>query len=142
MAAFAQHVQVSSVLGAGYAVSLWYLGADATHAALAGALCGVAGMLPDLDSDSGKPRRELFGVLAALVSFVLMHRLHRAGMSREGSILSAAAIYLATRWGAAWLFHQLTVHRGMFHSLPAAGIAAECAFLTHDPSEPYNCLML
>jgi membrane-bound metal-dependent hydrolase YbcI (DUF457 family) len=142
MAAFAQHVQLSSALGAGYAVALWYSGAEPTRVLLAGALCGVAGMLPDLDSDSGKPRRELFGVMAALLSFVLLHRLHRAGVSGEGSILLAGAIYLGARWGAAWLFHHLSVHRGMFHSLPAAVVAAEIMFLAHDAPERSGRLML
>jgi hypothetical protein len=63
-------------------------------------------------------------------------------MSREASILLAGAIYLTSRWGAAWLFHHLTVHRGMFHSLPAAGAAAEITFLAHDGPEPYGRLML
>jgi hypothetical protein len=99
-------------------------------------------MLPDLDSDSGKPRRELFGVTAAFISFIFMHRVHRAGMSREASILVAGAIYLGARWGVAWLFHHLTVHRGMFHSLPAAAVAAEITFLAHDSPERFGRLML
>ena len=71
-----------------------------------------------------------------------MHRLHRAGVSGEGSILLAGAIYVGARWGAAWLFHHLTVHRGMFHSLPAAAAAAEITFLAHDSAERYGRLML
>jgi hypothetical protein len=30
------------------------------------------------------------------------------------------------------IFYRITVHRGMFHSLPAALIAAEIVFLAHD----------
>jgi hypothetical protein len=46
------------------------------------------------------------------------------------------------RFGAAWLFKHLTVHRGMFHSLPAAVIAAEIAFLAHKSPEPHGQLVL
>jgi hypothetical protein len=142
MPAFAQHLQVSSVLGVGYAAALWHTGVAWPHAALAGPLCAVAGMLPDLDSDSGKPTREVFGVTAALGALLLLHRLRKAGMEAEEALLLASGGYLAIRFGAAWLFKRLTVHRGMFHSVPAAGIAAEVAYLVHDGPEPHGQLLL
>jgi len=132
MASFRQHVTFSSILGAGYAATLISAGMQWSYGLLAGGLCGVAGMLPDLDSDSGKPVRELFGLAAAIAPLLLLHRLEILAGSLEGAIVVAAAIYVAIRFGAAWLFKQITVHRGMFHSLPAAFIAGELAFLAHD----------
>ena len=68
MAAFREHIIFSSLLGGGYAAFLSNTGIETTHAVLAGGVCGVSGMLPDLDSASGKPVRELFGLThAALV---------------------------------------------------------------------------
>jgi membrane-bound metal-dependent hydrolase YbcI (DUF457 family) len=142
MAAFRQHVAFSSLLGVGYAAGAVYLGQERTQAALAGVLCGFSGMLPDLDSDSGRPARELFGVLAAVVPLLLLHRLQAAGLTPEGVILAIIALYLAIRFGAAWLFHRLTVHRGMFHSLPAALIAAEITFLCYNSPQPGGRLVL
>ncbi len=142
MAAFRQHILFSSTLGAGYALAAGRLGVEWTPAMLSGALCGVAGMLPDLDSDSGRPARELFGVLAAVSPLLLLHRLEDAGLSPEGVILAAVVLYLAMRFGIAWIFHRLTVHRGMFHSLPAALIAAETTFLAHNSLERDGRLVL
>src|SRR5438132_10271343 len=135
MAAFKQHLMFSCALGAGYSLALRYLGFEPTHAALAGALCGASGMLPDLDSASGRPVRELFGLTAAVVPLLLLHRLQDAGLTAEGMILLMAGLYLAIRFGAAWLFSHLTVHRGMFHSVPAAFIASEITFLAHNCPE-------
>jgi hypothetical protein len=142
MAEFAQHIRVSSVLGVGYGGALWWFGADWSHAVLSGALCAVAGMLPDLDSDSGKPTREMFGVTAVAVPLLLLRRLHHAGWSPEETVLFAGALYLAIRFGVSWVFKHLTAHRGMFHSLPAALIAAEITFLAHNCPEPMGRLML
>jgi membrane-bound metal-dependent hydrolase YbcI (DUF457 family) len=142
MAAFKQHVTFSSVIGIGYAGALGYLGVEWTHSALAGALCGFAGMLPDLDSDTGKPVKELFGITAVLAPMLLIHRIERAGMSPEGAILFAAVAYATVRFGLAAVFRRLTVHRGMFHSIPAAIIAAEIVFLSHRCHEEYGRLTL
>jgi hypothetical protein len=142
MAAFAQHIQFSSVLGAGYSGALWWFGTEPTHAILAGVLCGVSGMLPDLDSDSGKPTKEIFGITATIVPLLLIHRLRNLGMTPEGVILTACAVYLAIRFGVSWLFKCFTVHRGMFHSLPAALTAAEIAFLFHHDPNTNGRLML
>ena len=142
MAAFKQHVAFSSLLGAGYAAGLMSWGVEWVHAALAGGLCAVAGMLPDLDSQSGRPVRELFGLAAVASPLLLAHRLRHAGLSPEEIVLVGAGLYFLIRFGLPWLFKHLTVHRGMFHSIPAALIAGELVFLAHDSPERYGRLML
>lgn len=127
MAAFREHITFSAVLGVGYAVGLKSMGYEASHALLAGGLCGLAGMLPDLDSDSGKPVRELFGFLSAVAALILFHRLGEGNL--EFRMLLAACMYLFIRFGFAYLFKQLTVHRGMCHSIPAALISGLSTYL-------------
>jgi membrane-bound metal-dependent hydrolase YbcI (DUF457 family) len=129
MAAFREHVTVSTLLGVGYTVALKTYGWDAGQALLAGALCGLAGMLPDLDSDSGKPVKELFGLLATVGSLFVFHRLRHTTLQPADRILAASVCYLLIRFAVGWLFTRLTVHRGMWHSLPAAFFVAELTFL-------------
>jgi hypothetical protein len=131
MAAFRQHIAFSSMLGLGYMAACKKLGIQWEDGLLAGGICGLAGMLPDLDSDSGRSVRELFGVLAIAAPLLLLHRLENAGFTVEETILFGAATYFFVRFGLGMLFNRLTVHRGMFHSLPAAVIAAEAVYLAH-----------
>jgi hypothetical protein len=130
MAGFKTHITVSSVLGVGYggAACLMY-GVPWPTCALAGGLCAVSGMLPDIDSDSGTPLRESVAFAAAVVPLMLLQRFQQTGMSHELMILSGAAVYLLIRFGLAALLKRYTVHRGMFHSLPAAVVFGEIAFL-------------
>lgn len=127
MAAFREHVTFSTVLGVGYAVGLKTMGYDPSHALLAGSLCGVAGMLPDLDSASGKPVREMFSFLATVSALIFFHRLGEGDL--EFRMLLAAGLYLFIRFGFSYIFKQLTVHRGMCHSIPAALIAGLATYL-------------
>ena len=127
MAAFREHVTFSTVLGVGYAVGLKTLGYEPSHAILAGGLCGLAGMLPDLDSDSGKPVKEMFSFLAAVSGIIFFHRLGAGDI--EMRMLLAGGMYLLVRFGLSFLVKRLTVHRGMFHSIPAALIASFAAYL-------------
>ena len=142
MAAFREHVTFSAVLGVGYAAALKWWGIDTSHAVLAGGLCGVAGMLPDLDSDSGKPVRELFGLIATVGALILFHRLRNAALEAETRLLIAAGFYLTVRFGVSALFKRLTVHRGMCHSLPAALIAGSMVYLAYDDPHPLGQLTL
>ncbi|HEY7423661.1 MAG TPA: metal-dependent hydrolase [Gemmataceae bacterium] len=142
MAAFKQHVTFSSLLGIGYAAALAGSGVEWVHSVLAGGLCGIAGMLPDLDSPSGRPVRELFGITAIAVPLLILRRLRRSGMEPEEMVLLGAALYLFIRFGVAWVFKHLTVHRGMFHSIPAMLIAGEAVFLAHNSAEPYGRVTL
>jgi membrane-bound metal-dependent hydrolase YbcI (DUF457 family) len=130
MAGFKTHITVSSLLGVGYGgAACFAYGVPWPTCALAGGLCGVSGMLPDIDSDSSTPQRESMAFASAVVPMMLLHRFQHWGMSHELILLAGAAVYLLIRFGAAALLRLYTVHRGMFHSLPAAVVFGEIAFL-------------
>lgn len=140
MAAFREHITFSTVLGVGYAVGLKSLGYEAPHALLAGGLCGLAGMLPDLDSDSGKPVREMFGFLSAVAALIFFHRLGEGDL--EFRMLLSAGLYLFIRFGFAYIFKQVTVHRGMCHSIPGAIIACLTTYLVFSNMEHRGALAI
>ncbi len=129
MAGFKTHITTSSVLGVGYAGLGFHLGIPWESSLLAGGLCGIGGMLPDIDSDSGIPFRESMGFAAAIIPVMMLDRLRELGLNYEQFILATASIYLFVRFGLAKMLAKYTVHRGMFHSLPAALIFAGVAFL-------------
>lgn len=132
MAGYREHVSVSGLLGLGFGLGATFLiGFTPVQGALAGCLVWVAGMLPDLDSESGRPVREIFSMIAAVTPMVLMRRLWEWGGDAEGAMLIAVLVYVAVRYGGALLLGLVAVHRGMFHSLPAMLIAAELTFLAY-----------
>ena len=65
MASYQGHLAAASVLGAAYGgLGYVYWGLDWGPAFLAAGLTALGGLMPDLDSDSGVPVRELFNVAA------------------------------------------------------------------------------
>jgi hypothetical protein len=133
MASYRGHLALSTALGAGYgAVGLFVLQYDWGVAALAGGLTAAGGLMPDLDSDSGVPVREMFGLAAAFAPFLLYHRLQTDGrLTPEQIIVVLAGAYLLIRYGLSNLFRRITVHRGMYHSVPAMLIAGLSVFLVY-----------
>jgi membrane-bound metal-dependent hydrolase YbcI (DUF457 family) len=136
MASYRGHLTLSSILGTGVGiVAAWGLGLDWGPVFLGAGLTALGGLLPDLDSDSGVPVREVFGLAAAATPLLLFRRLENAGLSLEQTLAVLGGVYLLIRYGAAWVFNKLTVHRGMFHSLPAMLIAGLVVFLLdHSPN--------
>jgi hypothetical protein len=137
MASFRGHIAFASVLGGVYgaAGSLW-LGLDWGPVFLGAGLTAIGGLMPDLDSDSGVPVRELFSLAAVMTPLLLVRRLHHAGLSPEQILAMMAGVYVLVRYGGAALFKRITVHRGMFHSLPAMAIAGLLIYLGDHRAEP------
>ena len=130
MPGFKIHITGSTVLGIGYGVGAYALyNVPWETCTVAGALCSVSGMLPDLDSDSGRPLQESLSFGAATVPMLLLERFRNLGWSPEQIVLAAAGIYLAIRFGFGAMLKKFTVHRGIFHSIPAAFLATLLAFL-------------
>jgi len=134
MAGFQTHITVSTALGAG--MTWWgheHYGLGWSTCAVAGGLCAIGGMMPDLDSDSGVPARETISFAAAVVPMLLFNRLrNQYGLDVEHMILFGAPIYLFIRFGLGTLLKLFTIHRGMFHSIPACVIAGMIAYLICD----------
>src|SRR6266849_9402064 len=137
MASYKGHLTFSSALGAAYgALGVYHLHYDWGESLLGGGLTAVGGLLPDLDSDSGVPVRELFGLAATVTPLLLLRRLHHSQLSWEQILVVMAGVYLFIRYGLRELFMRLTVHRGMFHSVPAMMIAGLAVYLMyHGPDE-------
>jgi hypothetical protein len=129
MAGFRTHVGTSTALGCGYAGMLAAHGVPANSAVVSGAMCGFAGMLPDLDSDLGVPLREIMSFAAATIPVLMVNRFAALGMGFDSMALAAVAMYLVVRFGIGGMIRKFTVHRGMFHSIPAMLICGGLAFL-------------
>jgi hypothetical protein len=132
MASYRGHLMFASLLGAGYgaAGALW-LNYDWGRSCLAAGLTTIGGLLPDLDSDSGVPVRELFGLTAACAPLVAHDSLRQSGFTPEQTLVLMGAMYLLIRFGLSQIFKSWTVHRGMFHSVPALLISGLVVYLAY-----------
>jgi hypothetical protein len=143
MASFHVHVTVSSALGAAYGGLLWWqLDWHWGTAALAGGFTGIGGVLPDLDSDSGIPVREMFGLAAVFVPLLLLRRLISLHLTEDQILVVLGALFIAIRYGVARIFKTVTVHRGMFHSVPAMFISGLATLLLYRHPESTSRLLV
>ena len=125
MANFQKHLSTSVALGAAYG-TLGHLqyGLPLPSCMLSAGLCTIAGLLPDLDSDNGVILRESLALTAAVAPMLMLQRLRELGLPQETIVLSSGLIYIIIRFGLGEMLKRCTVHRGMWHSIPAAAIAA------------------
>jgi hypothetical protein len=124
-------------LGAGYgALALLRPEFDWGPIFLGAGVTTLGGLLPDLDSDSGVPVRELCGITAAAAAVLLYHPLREHfALPLEQALVFLGAVYFFVRYALARLFRRWTVHRGMFHSIPGmliAGLLVYLAYPTRD----------
>ncbi len=132
MAGFHTHITVSTLVGVGYAyVGTSVLGLPLSTCAIGGGLCAICGIMPDLDSDHAVPARETLSFLAAVAPMLLFYRFHYEGLATEHIMLFGAPLYLLIRFGFGEML-KVSVHRGMFHSIPAAMIAGLIAYVICD----------
>jgi membrane-bound metal-dependent hydrolase YbcI (DUF457 family) len=143
MAGFRTHITVSSALGIGVgAAAVQPLGFPTDTALLTAGLTAVGGMLPDLDSDSGVPIREMFGLFAVVLPLTLIPRFVEMHLSQEGILAALLFGYILIRYLGSRLFKCFTVHRGMFHSIPAMMIAGLVIYLGyHSPDRRLRVLL-
>ena len=137
MAGYRGHLATSTALGLAYGgAAVWYFQMDWLPAALGAGLTAISGLMPDLDSDSGVPVRVLFGLASVLMPLLMLPRLLAQSQSLEMVIVFLLLTHLLIRYGLAAIFKRLTVHRGMFHSIPAMLIAGLIVFLLYHHPAP------
>jgi len=88
----------------------------------------IAGVLPDIDSDHSVPARLVFGLLSFAVAAALVFSC-QGKMNVYALLLLGGAGALFMRHIILYIFTRITVHRGLFHSLPAALLSGLLAAL-------------
>ncbi len=132
MASYSKHLTVSTCLGVVYGgIAVRTLGVPIPVAGVGAAFTVLGGLMPDLDSDSDIPLRELFGLAGMIVPLMLLRQFAGSGLSAEETLLVIGMIYVAFRYGLSVISKYVTVHRGMFHSIPAMLIAGIATFLLY-----------
>jgi len=92
----------------------------------------IGGLLPDVDSDQSLPARLVFGLLSFAVAALLVFGLYRQ-MEIPMLLLLAVLAGLFVRYVVLYIFARITVHRGLFHSLPAVLLTSLAMILVgHD----------
>lgn len=81
----------------------------------------LGGLLPDIDSDGSRSLKIAFSLLSSLLAFLLVFHL-APRFSIVELCLVWLGMFLGIRYGVLWIFTRLTVHRGIFHSIPAAAL--------------------
>ncbi len=138
MPGFKVHITASTALGVAYGTTAAVAyDVPLPACALAGGLCSVSGMLPDLDSGPGVPLRESLAFAAAVVPMLLIDRFQRLGLAPETIVLLGGLVYLSIRFGLGKVLRKWTVHRGMFHSIPTLAIVGELAYFVCAHENPW-----
>ena len=89
----------------------------------------TGGMAPDLDHDQAKALKACFRLLSFSIPALILYRHpeYRSDITQACMYFTAMAFILYVP--VQFLFKKLTVHRGIFHSIPAAIIYGELFFL-------------
>jgi hypothetical protein len=118
MANFNTHLIVASTVSGIGAVGLLGAGvAEPAEVMLYFSAGTLGGLLPDLDSDNSVVLKLLFGFFAVFFSFLAMFTQARQFAIAELLVLWLSC-FLILYFGVFALFKRLTVHRGIFHSIP------------------------
>lgn len=91
---------------------------------------GVGGVIPDLDSSTGKPLKILFQILSIIIPIALYPHI-KPGIGRE---LSSMLIFFIIAFSIIYyiiypMIKKITSHRGIMHSIPFAVLCGELGYL-------------
>lgn len=120
MANFTTHIAIGTVVSGALATLTLAADVVAPQNLVAVTLAGVLGsVLPDIDLKDSRPSRAMFAGLAIFFSFAVLFN-----AATEFSIAELWVLWLGTlllvRYGLHAVFHRISVHRGIWHSILAA----------------------
>ncbi len=132
MADFKRHVTCSSLTGVVLGGVAYHLGIPPATCLVSAGLCGMAGMLPDIDSDTSRSFKTCLHMAAVLGAMLTLQRLRMFRLDHDWIIFAATCVFFFILYVVGAVIRRLTVHRGMLHSLPAVVIAGEFVYLVSE----------
>lgn len=132
MAGFTAHLSTGAMAGATVGFYGFYTGSlKITEAFAVGVTGTIGGLLPDIDSDTGKPLQLLFQLVSVLVPvFLYSFFIEHFGRGVAFSICYFTLFYLFINYMVCPVIKKLTAHRGVIHSIPFAVLCGEIAYLS------------
>lgn len=120
MANFTTHIGVGTIVSGALATITLAADVVAPENLVAVTMAGVLGsVLPDIDLKDSRPSHAMFSGLAVFFSFVVLFTFaHRLSVA-ELWILWLGTL-LMVRYLAHFIFHRMSYHRGIYHSILAA----------------------
>lgn len=120
MANFTTHIAIGTIVSGALATLTLAADVVAPQNLVAVTLAGALGsVLPDIDLKDSRPSRAMFAGLAIFASFAVLFN-----AATKYSIAELWLLWLGTlllvRYGMHTIFHRLSVHRGIWHSILAA----------------------
>jgi hypothetical protein len=124
MANFTTHIAVGTLVSGALATLTLAADVVAPENLIAVTMAGVLGsVLPDIDLKDSRPSKAMFSGLAVFFSFAVLF-----SAAEHFSIVELMILWLGTlvfvRYGAKAIFHELSYHRGIWHSVLAAAFCA------------------
>jgi membrane-bound metal-dependent hydrolase YbcI (DUF457 family) len=130
MADYRTHLLGGMVAGAAAAATAaWFAWTEPWRLPLVGVVGVVGGLAPDIDSDNSRPVKILFRTAAVVIPTALVWRVAPLHAVPERALVAWVLLASFVRWPLCWLFKRATVHRGIFHSVPAIVIFGCACFL-------------
>ncbi|WP_372366631.1 metal-dependent hydrolase [Candidatus Uabimicrobium sp. HlEnr_7] len=131
MANFKQHLEygiATSSISSGVAYAQF--GLDPVQSCAAFIIGIIASIAPDFDHPTSTPGDFLFNCLSIILPLAIIDRFLKTNTLPLEMWVSFMAIgYLFVKYVLRTIFDKITVHRGMFHSIPAIILCGECIFL-------------
>lgn len=120
MANFTTHIAVGAVVSGAFATITLAADVVAPENLIAVTLAGVLGsVLPDIDLKDSRAGRAMFAGLGLFFSFAVLFN-----AAQKFSVAELWILWLGTlvfvRYGLHAVFHRISVHRGVWHSITAA----------------------
>lgn len=124
MANFTTHIAVGTVVAGGLATLTLAADVVAPENLVAVTMAGVLGsVLPDIDLKDSRAGRAMFAGLGVFFSFAVLFN-----VAMKYSVVELWALWLGTlvlvRYGLHAVFHRLSIHRGIWHSLLAGAFCS------------------
>ncbi|MEZ5854745.1 MAG: metal-dependent hydrolase [Hyphomicrobiaceae bacterium] len=131
MANFPTHLAYGTLVSGGLATLTLAANVVGPESLIAVATAGVVGsVLPDIDLKDSRPGKAMFFGLASFFSFVSLFLL--AGKLSIAELwITAAATFAFVLYVVHAIFHRMSYHRGIFHSILAAVFFALVTAITY-----------
>ena len=134
MANHQQHTNFSTASGLIFGTLAWYpCGFPAVTCLLAGGLCGMGGMLPDIDIKTSRSYHDCMSITACIAAMLVILKVSTTdGVTGEMLAIIGTMVFLAIKFGIGRLIQSFTAHRGLIHSVPFCILCGEIIFLITD----------